>query len=186
VANKLGQIKIAKSYVNALFGALTTKKDSDGVINDLNDLGAMIANSAELKTFIESPLVCLSDQKVGVEKLAKKAKLSKVVTNLLMVMVENRRLSLLPVVVSEAQKYISQQSGAIPVTITTAHKLTAADLKKISNDLKTTLGQDVTTEAFIDETLIGGIVIKAGSMLIDGSVKAKLNQLERELTRKTA
>jgi F-type H+-transporting ATPase subunit delta len=184
VAHKQGQIKIAKSYVSALFSAVTTKKDSDAIIKDIQDIDAMISGATDLQNFIQSPLLSVVDHKAGLEKLTKKAKLSDAVTNMMMVMADNRRLSLLPVVASEVRNFINQQSGTIPVTITTAHKLTAADLKKIANDLKGALGQDVTTEAFIDETLIGGVVIQAGSTLIDGSVKAKLNQLERELTRK--
>lgn len=181
-----GQIKIAKSYVNALFDAVTTKKDMAAIASDMLDISNMISHSLELQTFLKSPLLSIDDHKVGLEKLAKKAKLSKPVTNMMMVMAANRRMSLLGLVAEEAQNYINRQSGTIPVEVTTANKLTAADQKKIATDLKNALGQDIVMQAYIDETLIGGVVIKAGSTLIDGSVRSKLDQLQRELLNKAA
>jgi len=186
VPQNQGQIKIAKSYVNALFDVVTTKKDMDAVAADMLDLSNMISNSSELKTFLKSPLLSIDDHKAGLEKLIKKAKLSQPVSNMLMVMADNRRLPLLSMVTQEVQNHMNRQSGVIPVVVTTASKLTAADQKKIASDLKVILGGDVVMQAYIDETIIGGVVIKAGSTLIDGSVRSKLDRLERELLNKAA
>jgi len=178
--------KIAKRYVNSLFTSLTKKTESAGVAKDMNDLGAMINASPEFQSFIKSPLLAKSAQKSGVEALAKKAKLSKPVANLLSVLVENRRLNVLPAIITITHEYMAAESGIIPVTVSTARQLTATDQKKISTQLKTLTGKDIEMHAYVDETLIGGVVIQVESTLIDGSIKTKLDKLERELTKKVA
>lgn len=182
----LEQTKIAKRYVNSLFGTLTTKKDSTVVAKDIADLGAMIASSSELQHFINTPLLSVEQQKAGVEALAKKAKLSSAVSNLLMVMAENRRLSILPAIVRETEAYLVKQSGTVPIAVATARQLSSADQKKIGADIKAVLGKEILMQAYVDESLIGGMVVQVESTLIDGSIKSKLDKLERDLTNKVA
>ncbi len=182
----LEQTKIAKRYVNSLFEALSTKKDADAAAKDIVDLGAMIASSTELQNFIKTPLLSIEQQKAGVSALAKKAKLSAAVANLLVVMAENRRLPILPLLVRETESFLAKQSGTVPVAIATARPLSAADKKKVSADIKAALGKDVIMQAYVDESLIGGMVVQVESTLIDGSVKSKLDKLERDLARNKA
>jgi len=182
----LHQTKIAKRYVNSLFASVTTKKDMTAIAKDMADLGATIANSAELQNFIKTPLLSKEQQKSGVEKLAKKAKYSPAVTNLLLVLTDNRRLAALPAIIRETENYMAKQSGTVPVAVATARKLTAADQKKIADGLKSAIGQDIAMQTYVDETLIGGVVIQVESTLIDGSLKTKLDKLQRDLTNKAA
>lgn len=186
MSQSLEQTKVAKRYVNALFSSLSKDSEIKAVSKDMSDLEAMIASSTDLQDFISSPLLNADSQKVGVEAFAKKAKLSKAVTNLLLLLVENRRLSLLPVIARETQAYLAKQSGTIPVMIATARELSSTDQKKIGADIKKAIGQDIAMQAYVDETLIGGVVVQVESTLIDGSIKTKLDKLERELTNKAA
>lgn len=186
MSQSLNQTKIAKRYVNALFAALSKDSEVKAVAKDMADLSAMVDGSQDLQYFISSPLLAVDSQKKGIEKLATKAKLSKQVTNLLLLLVENRRLSLLPVIANETEAYLAKQSGTIPVTISTARALSATDQKKIGSDIKAVLGQDIIMQAYVDESLIGGIVVQVESTLIDGSLKSKLDKLERDLTSKVA
>ena len=186
MAQTLEQTKIAKRYVTALFAALTKKTEITAVAKDMADLTAMVNASGDLQAFIKSPLLSVEQQRSGVEKLAKKAKLSKAVTNLLTIMAGNRRLHLLPAVAHEVENYLAKESGTVPVMIATARKLSAADQKKIGADIKKAVGADVSMQTYVDETLIGGVVIQIESTLIDGSIKTKLDKLERELTNKAA
>ena len=182
----LEQTKIAKRYVYSLFDAIEAKKDQATAAKDIADLGAMIAASTELQNFISTPIASLDDQKAGMMNLAKKAKFSVAVTNLLSVLADNRRLNVLPAIVSEAEKYQATQSGTVPVAVATARKLSATDQKKIGADIKAVLGKDVVMQAYVDESLIGGMVVQVESTLIDGSVKTKLEKLERQMTRGNA
>jgi len=186
VSQSLEQTKIAKRYVNAMFSGFTKKTESTNAAKDMNDLLAMINASTDLQNFIKSPLLSKEQQVKGVEALAKKAKLSQSVSNLLVILADNRRLSLLPIIAREVEAHLARESGTVPVMIATARKLSAADQKKIGADIKKAVGADVSMQTYVDETLIGGVVIQIESTLIDGSIKTKLDKLERELTNRAA
>lgn len=178
--------KIAKRYVISLFSGFTKDTDISKAEKDINDLGAMVNVSDDLRVFITSPLLSKQQQSEGIAALAKKAKLTESVSNFLQLLVENRRLHLLPAIVAETESYLADQSGIVPVQVATARKLTAADQKKIQSDIKATLGQNVIMQTYIDESLIGGVVVQIGSTLIDGSIKHKLDKLERDLVKSGA
>lgn len=181
MSRSLTTSKIAKRYVQSLFSALEKKSDVEIAAKDMRDLGKMIEGSSDLRTFISSPLLQQDAQSEGVKALAKKAKLSKAVTNLLEVMVRNRRLNVLPAVVFETENYLAKQSGVVPVMVSTARPLAATDQKKIQTELKSVLGKDILMQTYVDESLIGGLVVQVESTLIDGSIKTKLDRLERKL-----
>ena len=182
MSHSLEQIKIAKRYVNSLFSGLATKKESEQAAKDIADLGKMIDSSSDLQRFIKTPLLSEAQQKAGVEKLAIKAKFSASVVNLLLVLASNRRLNVLPAIVTQTEQYLIKESGIVPVSVATARELSAADQKKIKTEIKAVLGQDILMQTYVDESLIGGLVVQVESTLIDGSLKTKLDKLERELT----
>lgn len=181
MTNSLEQIKIAKRYVNSLFESITKKTDQSAIAKDMKDLGAMIAASADLQNFIKTPLLSVDQHQIGIENLAKKAKFSRPVTNLLVLLAQKRRLNILPTIVAQVDAYLAELSGVVPVSIATARKLSAADQKKITGDIKAVVGKDINVTAYVDESLIGGMVIQVESTLIDGSLKTKLEKLERDL-----
>lgn len=186
MSQSLQQTKIAKRYVNALFASVTTKTEIATMSKDIADVMSMVNASTNFQTFIKSPLLSVNQHKAGIEKLAKKAKLSKPVTNLLMILAENRRLNVLPAISHEVENYLAKESGTVPVRVATARALSAADQKKLGADLKAAIGNDISMQTFVDESLIGGIVLQVESTLIDGSIKTKLDRLERQLTSKAA
>jgi F-type H+-transporting ATPase subunit delta len=186
VSQSLASRKIAKRYVNSLFADVSKKADIDSIAKDMSDLGAMIQNSDELAAFLKSPLHGTDTQMNVVEALAKKAKLSAQVTSLLQVLVKNRRLNILQTIIFETETYLAKASGTVPVSIASARALTATDQKKIQTQIKAVLGKDVIMQSYVDESLIGGLVIQVESTLIDGSIKTKLDKLERQLVGKAA
>ena len=182
MSHSLEQIKIAKRYVGSLFAGLDTDKDIDQAAKDIVDLGNMIESSKDLQVFIRTPLLSEAEQVAGIENLATKAKLSTPVKNLLRLLAKNRRLQVLPAIVWETQQYLAEKSGIVPVSVSTARELTAADQKKIQTEIKAVVGKDILMQTHVDESLIGGLVVRVESTLIDGSIKTKLDKLERELT----
>jgi len=87
----------------------------------------------------------------------------------------------LPSVVLETENYLAEQSGVVSVMVSTARPMDGADQKRIQTELKAVLGKDIIMQSFVDESLIGGLVVQMGSTLIDGSIKTKLDRLERKL-----
>ena len=186
MSQSLASRKIAKRYVNSLFADVSKKAEIDSIAKDMSDLGAMIQNSAELNAFLKSPLHSVDTQMDVIVALAKKAKLSAQVSSLLTLLVKNRRLNVLPAIVFETQEYLAKLSGTVPVSVATARALSATDQKKIQTQIKAVLGKDVIMQSYVDESLIGGLVIQVESTLIDGSIKTKLDKLERQLVGKAA
>lgn len=182
MSQSLAQKKIAKRYVGSLFAAAEKKADLDAMAKNIAELGAMISSSDDLAQFIASPLYSKDVQTATVEALAKKAKFKTPVVNFLKLLIENRRLNILPTIVAETESFLAQQSGVVPVSIATARQLTATDQKNIQTQIKAVLGKDVIMHSSVDESLIGGLVIQVESTLIDGSIKTKLDKLERQLT----
>lgn len=178
--------KIAKRYVQSLFADLPKKSDVDVIAKDVNDLYAMIQNSEELREFLKSPLHSKTVQKNAIGALAAKAQFSKRMVAFLELLAQNGRLNILPSAMQEAYAYLDKLSNVVPVHVATARNLSAADQKKIQGEIKKALGRDVMMQAYVDESLIGGIVIQVESTLIDGSVKTKLDRLERQMVGKAA
>lgn len=186
MSHSLEQIKVAKRYVKALFSAITKDSDIKNIAKDTADLRSMVTGSADLQAFIQSPLLSKANQMAGVEALAAKAKLSPIMTRFLKTLCDKRRLNILPVVIEQIGSYLSAQEGTVPVAVATARALSAADQKKIQTQIKDALGRDIIMQAYIDESLIGGMVLQVKSTLIDGSIKTKLEKLERQLVKKSA
>lgn len=178
--------KIAKRYVLSLFHDVTKKKDIDSIAKDMNDLRAMIESSSDLQAFLKSPLHSRAVQEKTIESLANKAKLSSRVSNMLILLAQKGRLSILVSVIEESYAHLDRLSNVVPVNVATARTLSAADQKKIQSDIKKALGRDIAMQSYIDENLIGGIVIQIESTLIDGSIKTKLDRLEREMVARAA
>ena len=183
MSQSLTHKKIAKRYVGSLFSGLTTKAESTAVEKNMAELGAMIAGSAELQNFITSPLYSKQVQEKTIETLASKAKFSQSMINFLKTLVENRRLNILPTIIDETVRFVDEQSGTIIVKIATARDLSAADQKKIQAQIKSAIDRDVSMDVYVDQSLIGGVVLQIQSTLIDGSIKTKLDKLERQLTK---
>lgn len=186
MSQSLTSKKIAKRYVTSLFTGFTKDKESADAAKNIAEIGAMLTSSEDLRAFIASPLHTKDTQAAVMQDLAEKAKFTKPVADFLQVLVHNRRLNILPAIVTEAEAYLEKMAGTVSVNIATARKLAAADQKKIQTEIKAALGKDVVMQTFVDESLIGGLVVQVGSTLIDGSIKTKLDRLERQLVGKNA
>lgn len=179
------QNRVALRYVTALLDSAAENKAISKIAKDLTDLGAMLKTSEDFQYLIESPVISREDKMATVGAIAKKAKLDKLTTNFLMLLAQNNRLSALPVMVTIGLKEIDAREGRLTAQIDTAHVLSDKQTKELKDSLKKGLGKDVTLNITQDENLLGGIVIRAGSLMIDDSVKTKISRLQRQLRTQT-
>ena len=114
----------------------------------------------------------------AITAIAKKAKLGKLVTQFVGTVAQNQRASELPAMVAAFEELVARKRGAQIAKVTSAKKLTAAQLTKIKSELKKSLGHTVTVETDIDPELLGGFVVKLGSRHYDSSLKTKLDNLK--------
>ena len=148
---------------------------------DLGTLSDAMADSSDFNALIHSPIYSREEQGTAIAALAKKMKLSPIMANTLALMATKRRLFVLPQLVVALRVAIAEDNGEVTADVTSAKTLTKTQSDSLSKTLKAKLGKTVTINATVDETLIGGLVVKVGSKMIDTSIRSKLNSLQNAM-----
>lgn len=172
---------IAARYATAIFELAKDAKKLSAVEKDFDALAVALDESAALSDLISSPVYSRDDMVNAILAIAKKMKLSKDVTNTLGLMAAKRRLFILPSLISTVKEMIAEEKGEITAEVTAAKALTKAQQDKLAKTLKSTVGKDVNVTVSVDETLIGGLIVKVGSKMIDSSIKSKLSNLQNAM-----
>lgn len=163
----------AKRYVQALTDIAQESNTFDAWQRDLDTLAAVVSDS-EVLSYLESPSVQDSQKLATVETVLADAQPE--ARNLLRMMIERRRLRLLPEIASQFGEEVLASKGIVMVDVTTADALDDAGEQLVRERLKGIVGKDVELRLHTDANIIGGIVARIGDQVIDGSV---LNQLRR-------
>lgn len=169
---------IAWRYATALFDLAKESKKLSAIEKDLDVISAALGEGDALNDLISSPIYSREEAGNAIGELAKAMKLSPLFKNTLGLLSQKRRLFILPALISALRKMIAEDKGEVTAEVTAAKKLSAAQSKKLAAALKKTAGKDVIVETTIDETLIGGMIVKLGSKMIDTSIKSKLSNLQ--------
>ena len=172
---------IAQRYATAVFELAKEGKNLKAVEGDLDALEAALADSADFRDLISSPVYTRDEQGVGVGAIAKQMKLSPTVANVLGLMAQKRRLFALPQLVAALRAAIAEDKGEVTAEVTAAKAMTKAQQDNLAKSLKASIGKDVKVNVAVDESLIGGLVVKVGSRMIDTSIKAKLDALQNSM-----
>lgn len=145
---------------------------------DLVALQAMLDESADLKRLADSPAFTAEDQGKALAAVLTKAKIKGLTAQFIGVVAQNRRLFALPGMIKAFRALAADKRGEIAAQVTSAVALTDAQRTELSKTLKSKLGSDVALEETVDPSIIGGLVVKVGSRMIDTSLKTKLNALK--------
>ncbi|MFT6675427.1 MAG: F-type H+-transporting ATPase subunit delta [Sulfitobacter sp.] len=172
---------IAQRYATAVYDLAKDADQVKAVETDLDGLSAALAESADFNNLIQSPIYSRDEQAGAVSALAKKMKLSPMMGNTLALMAQKRRLFVLPQLIKTLRALIAADKGEITAEVTSAKALTKTQSEKLAKSLKATTGKTVTLQATVDESLIGGLVVKLGSKMIDTSIRSKLNSLQNAM-----
>jgi len=169
---------IAKRYATAVFELCKEQKNLDMLESNVDSIGSLIIDSEDFRTFLVSPLLTREDQSRAILEIAKKFKLSKVMSNFLSLIAVKRRLFILSYFVKESRLLISDEKGEITAEVTTARGLTDEQKEEVVKMLSHSTGKKVKLFSIIDNALIGGLIVKVGSKMLDTSIKAKLISLQ--------
>ena len=169
---------IATRYATALFELAKEGSALTALEADIAALSEALSVSPELRAAITSPVVSREDQGNVIKAIGAKLGISDLLANTLALMSEKRRLFVLPQLLVKLADLIAEEKGEVTAEVTAARALTAAQSKKLAETLKARVGKTVKLKTTVDETLIGGLVVKLGSTMIDTSVKAKLAALQ--------
>jgi F-type H+-transporting ATPase subunit delta len=168
---------VAERYATALFDLAVEQNALKLVETDLDAISALINESADLKRLIASPVFAADDQARALWAILTRAGIGGLAGNIARVMAANRRLFVLPGTIAAFKRLAAKQRGEIAAEVTSAEPLSDRQVADLRAALKASLGKDVTLNQRVDAALIGGLIVKVGSRMIDDSVKTKLNSL---------
>lgn len=172
---------IAARYATAMFELAQEQKALDSLESDVASLGTALAESDALRDLIQSPIYGRDEAQAGIGAVAEAMGLSAMMGNSLRLMASKRRLFVLPALLTELRERIAEHKGEIAADVATAKALTKAQAEKLQKALSTSVGRDVKLNAIVDESLIGGLVVKVGSKMIDTSIRSKLRSLQNTM-----
>lgn len=169
---------VAGRYATALFEIAREAKALDRIEGDLAALEAALQESPDLRNMFGSPVYTRSDQADAVKALSERMGIGVELANTLGLMATNRRLFVVPAMLTQLRALIADDRGEVTAEVTAAKPLSDRQTGALAETLKSTVGRDVKLDITIDESLIGGLVVKVGSRMIDTSIRAKLAQLQ--------
>jgi F-type H+-transporting ATPase subunit delta len=181
VANSSLTSGVASRYAQSLFDIALESKALTKVEEQLSAFEAMLNDSEDLRRLIASPVFSTEEQINAVQAIAKKAGLDGLVGNFLNVVASNRRLFVLPAMISAFREIAAGHKGVVTADVTSALKLTAAQEKELKATLKDVAGKDVDINVTVDPSLLGGLIVKIGSRQIDTSLRTKLSSMKLAL-----
>ena len=172
---------IAGRYATALFDLARETGELDAVERDLVALKAALAESADLRAVVESPLYTRDDQGAALAAIGKAMGLSAMTNNVIGVMAAKRRLFALDALCAAFARKMSAMRGEVTAEVTSAQPLSEFQRRALADTLKGVVGREVTLNATVDESLIGGLVVMVGSKMIDTSIRSRLAGLQNAM-----
>ncbi len=172
-----GSAGLEGRYAAALFDLAEDEGLVDRVADDLGELAGMIGDSEDLVRLIRSPVLSRADQGRAMTALLDKAGMSQVIHSFVGVITRNRRLFALPAMIRAYQRLLAEHRGETTAEVTSAKKLSEKQLAVIGATLKKEVGGKVAIDARVDPGLLGGLVVKVGSRMVDSSLRTKLQRL---------
>jgi F-type H+-transporting ATPase subunit delta len=175
--------EVGARYALALFDLAKDEGQVAAVEDDLKSLKAFVAESADLRSLIVSPVFSADDKAKGLAAIADRAEFNPLSKKFLGFVSAQRRAAALPAIITSFQTLSAAYRGVISAHVTTAVKLTAAQSKGLQGALRQALGKDPEIETHVDPSILGGVKVRVGSRLYDASLKSKLDSLKFALKR---
>ena len=176
-SDNTGLSGVAGRYALALLELADDKKQLDEVAEDLRALGAMIADSDDLRRLIRSPLFTRAEQAKAMATILEKAGAGDLTRRFVLVVAENRRLFVLPQIIAGYLAELSRRRGEVTAEVTSASELTKEQVSALVEAIKAKIGGKIQVDVKVDQSLIGGLIVKVGSRMIDNSLRSKLQRL---------
>ena len=173
--------EIAARYATAVFELAKESGDLSAVERDLDALDAALDASPEFRLLISSPVYTRAQQEAAVVALAGHMELSETVARTLALMARKRRLFVTRQLVAAVRGMIAAERGEVTAEVTAPVRLAREQLDRLAGELGTALGKDVKIRQAVDEGLIGGLVIRVGSKMMDSSIRSKLLNLQNAM-----
>ena len=173
---------ISDRYASALYDLAAEKNIVDSVLDDLTFLQKFIQENKDLKLLVKSPLIISSDKLNIFEKILSKKKSDELTNTFLKVISNNKRFAKLSSIISQFININSQKRGDVLADVISAEELVVDQKNRIKNQLTSILGKKLSLNFNVDKKIIGGLIIKVGSKMVDSSLATKINKLKIAMT----
>lgn len=177
---------VAGRYAAALFDLANESSKLPEVEADLQKFRRLLDESPDLVRLVRSPVVRAEDQAKALAAIVDRAGLGALSGNFLKLLAKNRRLFVISDVISAFRALAAKSRGEATAEVTSAVALTDAQIAELKKTLKASVGKDVTLNARVDPSLLGGLVVKIGSRMVDSSIRTKLQSLKVALNQSGA
>ena len=175
------QASLAGRYATALFELARDERQLEAVGASVATLRQALADSGDFRELTTSPLIGRDDAVKAVAAAAEAMRLDPITAKFLGVLAQNRRLTQLPAITRAFIMLAAHHRGETTAEVISAHPLDDDQIGALKTNLKSRLGRDVAVDLSVDPTILGGLVVKVGSQMIDGSIRTKLNTLAQAM-----
>ena len=169
---------LAERYASALFDLADERRAIDSVAEDLRRLRAMLADSSDLERLVRSPVLSREQQAKAVAAIAEQAGFDGLTRNFLGLLARNRRLFAVSAMIKAFLAELARRRGEVTAQVTSAAPLSESQLAKVTDSLRRSVGGKVSVDLSVDPSLLGGLVVRVGSRMVDSSLRTKLQRLE--------
>jgi len=175
------EASVARNYAQALLELAQKAKDPAGWGAMISDVSAAVGREPTLRRFLESPRVSAAEKNVVLAK-AFQDRLPRLLVRFLQLLVSNRRQMLIPQIAREYMALLDQVEGRVHAEVTVASAVSASDEKALTGQISRAVGKTVVPHFTVDPSILGGIVVRYGDTLMDGSVRRRLATLRQRLS----
>jgi F-type H+-transporting ATPase subunit delta len=172
---------VSGRYATALFELAREEKSIDAVRADLDKFDALLAESDDLRRLVRSPVFSAGTQLNALNAVLDRAGITGIAANFLKVLTRNRRLFAVSDVIRAFRALVAKFKGEATADVTVAEKLSDRNLDALKTALKSVTGKDVALNVNVDPAIIGGLVVKLGSRMVDSSLRTKLNSIKHAM-----
>lgn len=174
----MSESAVSARYARAIFElSLETGED----LGPIRDFAAAYKGSPELQSILDNPLVDAAQRTAVLETVAERVGVRGAALNAIRILASRHKLRALPGIAAALGSLSDRHAGIVRATVTSAEPLSESVYQRIESELSTAVGRKIVLERKQDPTLIGGIVTRIGDNTIDGSIRGRLNEVERQL-----
>ena len=172
---------VAGRYATALFELALEQKQIDAVRADLDRFSALVTENPDLARLVRSPVFTADEQTRALTAVLSNAGIGGLAAKFLMLVAANRRLFAVSHILKAFRTLVSRHKGEASAEVTVAEKLDDKHLSALKSALKNVTGKDVALDVKINPSIIGGLIVKLGSRMVDSSLKTKLNAIKHAM-----
>jgi F-type H+-transporting ATPase subunit delta len=168
---------VAARYASALFELAQESKSVDVVAADLDRFDAMIQSSPDLQRLVRNPVFTAEEQAGAIGSILDRTQLTGLASNFIRLVAAKRRLFVLPEMIRAFREVVATSRGIVRAQVTLAEQPTGKVVDDIKAALRDVAKAEINLDVKVDPSLIGGLIVKMGSRMVDASVRTKLNSI---------